>query len=141
MGTSDSDDRARQSVVCDLVLGLAGERLDVLHTLDTETDGTDTVHGRGNTTLLHVSRDGETRVELAAALFTDNVCDDFGSVGLGCFFVAENNLSAAVLALVLGELLLQMLNVRGDHLEVDALFGCVDGNGTNRETGNGSDVA
>lgn len=141
MGTSDSNDRARKRVVCDFVLGLAGKRLDVLHALDTETDGTDTVHGRGNTALLHVSRDGETRVELAAALFADDVGNDFGGVGLGCLFVAEDDLSAAVLALVLGELLFQVLDIRRDHLEVDALFGRVDGNGTDGETGDGSNVA
>lgn len=112
----------------------------MLHTLDTETNGTDTVHGRGDTTLLHVSRDGETRVELAATLFADNVGDDLGGVGLGGLFVAENDLSAAVLALVLGELLLQVLDIGSDHLEVDALLGCVDGDGTNGETGDGSDV-
>ena len=45
LSASDSYHRARQRIIGDFVFGLASKGFNVLHTLDTETDGTHTVHG------------------------------------------------------------------------------------------------
>lgn len=70
--------------------------------------------------------DGEAGFEAAFGFLANHVGDDFGGVSFRGVLVAEDQLAGAGFAFIFGETLLQVFDVPGEHLEVDALFGRVD---------------
>lgn len=91
--------------------------------------------------LLEMARNTMAGLEFALTRLCNHVCDDLHSVRLGRLLVDKDDFARAVLALVFEENVAEMVNVVVEHLKVDAVFGCVHGESTDRKTGNGGDVA
>ena len=136
----DADHADAHWVVVDLVGFLADELLHVLHRLGGEPDGAAAVHGRRRGALLEVARHTVSGLELALAGFGNHLCDHLYGVGLAGLLVDEDDLSGARDALVLPKDRGQVVDVAVKHLQVDAVLGCVDGERTDRETGDGGNV-
>lgn len=80
-------------------------------------------------------------LELALASLCDHLRNDLDRVCLARFLVDQDDLSRAGDTLVLLEYVTQVVDVAVQHLEVDAVFGSVDSERADRETGNGRNVA
>jgi hypothetical protein len=80
-------------------------------------------------------------LELALTGLGDHLCNGLNGVCLAGFLVDQDDLSGARDTLVLPEDIGQVVNVTVQHLEVDAVLGCVDCERTDGETGDCSDVA
>ena len=91
-------------------------------------------------TLLEVTRDGISGIEFATTFLLDAVGNEFRGVDLACLLVAEDDLASPDVAGILGELVLQELDIFDEHVEVNALFWCVDSHGADSESSDGSDV-
>ena len=90
--------------------------------------------------MCNVSWDREAGFEAASAFLADHVGDDLGGVGVRGVFVSEDQFPRAVLPLVSREAFAQVTYVPREHLDVDSLFGSVDGQGADPQPGHRGDV-
>ena len=97
----------------------------MLDALDGETHSADAVHRGRGAALLNVAGDCEAGFEAAFAFLADHVRDNLGGVGGAGVLVVEDEFAGTVLALVGGEALAEVVDVAGEHVEVDAFFGGV----------------
>ena len=137
----DTDNTDAHGVVVDLIWILTNEILEVLHGLCCEPDGTHAVHGRRCCALLEVTGYTVTGLKFALAGLGDHLCNGLNGVCLAGLFVDQDDLSRAGNTLVLPEDIGQVVNVTIQHLEVDAVLGCVDCERTDGETGDCGNVA
>ena len=137
----DTDDADGHGIVFDLVGVHAGVVFEMVHGLDGEPDGSDTVHGGGDGALLEVTGYSVAGFKFALAGFRDHLGDDLHVVGLGCLLVDEDYLTRPADTLVLLEDLAEVVNVAVEHLEADAFFGSVYAHSSDTETSDSCDVA
>jgi hypothetical protein len=141
LGSLDTNNAHRHVVVVNLVRPLSRVRLEVLHGLGREPDRANTVHWRRRRALLEVTWHTVPRLKLALTSLCNHLRNHLDTVCLRGLLVDQDDLARPADTLILLEHGSEMVNVAVQHLQVDAILGCVDSQSSNAESRYSSDVA